>query len=218
MRPHVTCRRSARNRAIKPRHFEARIALIFATLFVSTGVNLPYFPLWLEAKGFDPEQIAVILSAPMFLRVVTTPLITALPDRAKDRADVLMVLVAALVAGLSRLLPSNDLRRRAGVTLVPTMVWTLHGPLADSLALSGVRRFGSNYPRMRIWGSAAFLSANSRRRRRAGLDQRRRRPGDDLDRARRDVACGSACAAPWPAAPRLAAIGRRPAGFRAQTA
>ena len=75
---------------VKPRHFELRIALIFAALFIPLGVHLPYFPLWLEANGFDAEQIAIILSAPMFLRVVTTPFITGMADRAKDRANVLI--------------------------------------------------------------------------------------------------------------------------------
>jgi PPP family 3-phenylpropionic acid transporter len=145
---------------IKPRHFEARIALIFASLFVSTGINLPYFPLWLEANGFGAEQIAVILAAPMFLRVVTTPLLTAFADRARDRANVLIVLVAASFA-LSCgyfLPPSYGLV--LAVSLALSIVWTPHGPLADSLALSGVRRFGSNYTKMRIWGSIAFLGAN----------------------------------------------------------
>jgi PPP family 3-phenylpropionic acid transporter len=145
---------------VKPRHFEARIALIFATLFVSTGINLPYFPLWLEANGFGAEQIAVILAAPMFLRVVTTPFLTAYADKAKDRADVLLVLVAAsVVLSCGYFLPPVY-----GIVLVVSLalsvVWTPHGPLADSLALSGVRRFGSNYAKMRIWGSVAFLSAN----------------------------------------------------------
>ncbi|RVB68122.1 MFS transporter, partial [Mesorhizobium sp. M7A.F.Ca.CA.002.03.2.1] len=63
---------------VKPRHFELRMSLMFATLFVPLGTHLPYFPLWLQAKGFHAEQIAVILAAPMFLRVVTTPLLTAL--------------------------------------------------------------------------------------------------------------------------------------------
>ncbi|TIW68003.1 MAG: MFS transporter, partial [Mesorhizobium sp.] len=79
---------------IKPRHFELRMSLIFATLFVSLGTHLPYFPLWLQAKGFHAGQIAVILAAPMFLRVVTTPLLTALADRARDRAHVYIALVA----------------------------------------------------------------------------------------------------------------------------
>ena len=145
---------------IKPRYFEARIALIFASLFVSTGVNLPYFPLWLEANGFDPERIAVILAAPMFLRVVTTPLITAYADRARDRADVLLLLVAASVVVCCGYFLPTAYGVVLGVTLALSIVWTPQGPLADSLALSGVRRFGSNYSHMRIWGSIAFLSAN----------------------------------------------------------
>lgn len=145
---------------VKPRHFEARIALIFASLFVSTGINLPYFPLWLEFHGFGAEQIAVILAAPMFLRVVTTPLLTAFADRARDRANVLIVLVAAaLVLSCGFFLPPAYGVVLA-VSLALSVVWTPHGPLADSLALSGVRRFGSNYASMRIWGSVAFLGAN----------------------------------------------------------
>ena len=42
------------------------------TLFVPLGIHLPSFPLWLQANGFDAEQIAIILAAPMFLRVVTS--------------------------------------------------------------------------------------------------------------------------------------------------
>ena len=46
------------------------------------------------------------------------------------------------------------------VSLALHVAWTPQSPLADSLALSGVRRFGSSYPAMRIWGSIAFLCAN----------------------------------------------------------
>jgi len=145
---------------VKPRHFEARIALIFASLFVSTGVNLPYFPLWLEAKGFGAEQIAVILAAPMFLRVVTTPFLTAYADRAKDRADVLLALVGASVILSCGYFLAPAYGIVLAVSLALSVVWTPHGPLADSLALSGVRRFGCNYTHMRIWGSISFLSAN----------------------------------------------------------
>ena len=145
---------------VKPRYFEARIALMFASLFVSTGINLPYFPLWLEANGFDAERIAVILAAPMFLRVVTTPFLTAYADTASDRANVLLVLVAAaLVLSCGFFLPPVYGVVLA-VSLALNVVWTPQGPLVDSLALSGVRRFGSNYTGMRIWGSISFLAAN----------------------------------------------------------
>ena len=145
---------------IKPPHFELRISLIFAAIFVPQAVHLPYFPLWLEGNGFGAEEIAVILSAPMFLRVVTTPFIIAMADEASDRANVLILLVAAaLLVSLGFFLKPTYLVVLA-VSLALAVAWTPHSPLADSLALSGVRRFGSNYTRMRIWGSIAFLSGN----------------------------------------------------------
>jgi PPP family 3-phenylpropionic acid transporter len=145
---------------IKPPHFELRISLIFAAIFVPQAVHLPYFPLWLEGNGFGAEEIAVILSAPMFLRVVTTPFITAMADEASDRANVLILLVAgALLVSLGFFLKPTYLVVLA-VSLALAVAWTPHSPLADSLALSGVRRFGSNYTRIRIWGSIAFLCSN----------------------------------------------------------
>lgn len=145
---------------VKPRHFELRMSLIFFTLFVPLGTHLPYFPLWLQAKGFHAGEIAVILAAPMFLRVVTTPLLTALADRARDRANVYIALVAAsLILAAGYFLPPTYAMVLA-VSLALAVVWTPHSPIADSLALSGVRRFGSNYASMRKWGSISYLCAN----------------------------------------------------------
>jgi PPP family 3-phenylpropionic acid transporter len=145
---------------VKPSHFELRISLIFAALFIPLGVHVPYFPLWLEAKGFDPEEIGIILAAPMFLRVVTTPLITAAADRSNDRANWLIgTVVLSLLLSFGYFLPPTYFIVLA-VSLVLTIFWTVHSPLSDSLALSGVRRFGSSYTAMRSWGSAAFLAGS----------------------------------------------------------
>ena len=145
---------------VKPSHFELRMSLIFATLFVPQGTHLPYFPLWLQAKGFHAEQIAVILAAPMFLRVVTTPMLTALADRAKDRANVYIAVVAAtMIISAGYFLPATYTGVLA-VSLLLAIAWTPHSPMADSLALSGVRRFGSNYTAMRKWGSISYFCAN----------------------------------------------------------
>lgn len=121
---------------------------------------MPYFPLWLQAGGFDAEQIAIILAAPMFLRVVTTPLLTALADRASDRAHVYVALIAASVALSAGYFLTPTYAMVLAVSLALAVVWTPHSPIADSLALSGVRRFGSNYASMRKWGSISYLCAN----------------------------------------------------------
>ena len=145
---------------VKPRHFELRVALIFAFLFIPQGIHLPFFPVWLESKGYDVGQIALILSLPMFLRVVTTPFVAAFADRARDRADILVVLVVTSLALASGYLFFDGYAAVLAISILLAIAWTPHAPLTDSLALSGVRRFGSNYTRMRIWGSSAFLFAN----------------------------------------------------------
>jgi len=145
---------------IKPPGFELRISLIYGAIFASLGIHLPYFPLWLEAEGFNAEQIGVILAAPMFVRVITTPVISAMADRARDRANMLVAAsLASLALSFGYFLPPSY-----GVVLAVSVLlaifWAPQVPLTDSLALSGVRRFRSSYTAMRIWGSLAFLLAS----------------------------------------------------------
>jgi PPP family 3-phenylpropionic acid transporter len=97
---------------------------------------------------------------PIFVRIVAAPVITMLADRAPERANVLIVLAAAaMLVSLGYFLPA-DATMVLAMSLILIVVWSPHGPLADSLALSGVRRYGSDYSRMRIWGTISFLAAN----------------------------------------------------------
>jgi len=145
---------------VKPRHFELRLALLYVCLFIPNGIHLPYFPLWLELHAFTPTEIAVILSAPMFVRIFAGPLVSAFADRAADRAPVLIAcaaLSAILCAGYF-LPPTYTVVLAVSVLLA--VVWAPHTPLSDSIALSGVRRFGIDYAGMRVWGSVSFLLTN----------------------------------------------------------
>lgn len=145
---------------VKPPRFELRLALLYGAVFLPLGIHLPYLPLWLAGSGFDAQEIGVILAAPMFLRVVTTPVITALADKAADRVFVLALMAAlAFAVSLGYFLPTSYAVVLATSLLLAVAI-TPQTPLADSLALSGVRRFGSVYARMRIWGSISFLLAN----------------------------------------------------------
>lgn len=145
---------------VKPPRFELRLSLLFAAIFVAPGVHLPYFPLWLNSLGLDSTQIALVLSAPLFLRLLTTPLITALADRVADRAHVLIAMTgASLFLSLGYLLEPAYLPV-LGISVLLQIVWTPHAPLVDSLVISGVRRFGTDYPTIRKWGSFAFLTSN----------------------------------------------------------
>jgi PPP family 3-phenylpropionic acid transporter len=72
------------------------MALFYASVFIALGVHLPFLPVWLAAKGLDPQTIGVVLAMPMILRLFAIPLAT----RAADRRDALraVIMAATLVA------------------------------------------------------------------------------------------------------------------------
>ncbi len=149
------------NLSVKPRQFELRVSLLYVCIFLPNGVHLPYFPLWLEHNSFSPTQIGVILAAPMFVRIFAGPLVSAYADRARDRVPVLIAsAVAAMVFCAGYLIPDQTYLLTLVVSVLLAAAWAPHTPLSDSIALSGVRRFGSDYASMRVWGSASFLVAS----------------------------------------------------------
>lgn len=146
--------------AVKPPRYELRMSVLFAATFLPMGIHLPYFPLWLAGRGFTASEVALILSMPIFARIAAAPVVTMLADRASERAYVLMVVAAAaMIVSLGYFLPADGAMVLA-ISLLLIVAWSPHGPLADSLALSGVRRYGIDYSRMRIWGTISFLVAN----------------------------------------------------------
>ena len=78
--------------------FAWRLAVFYAALFVALGVQLPFLPLWLAAKGLDAGAIGIALAVPMIVRVFAIPLAT----RGADRHDALRmaIVIAAAMAVL----------------------------------------------------------------------------------------------------------------------
>ncbi len=144
----------------KPEEFELRLSVLYATLFVPNAVHLAFFPLWLRDNGLSAVEISTLLAAPVLVRIFAAPPVTFYADRSPERAHV-MIVISALSLILSLLL-AIDLTFSGLFILVCLMsaTWSPQVPLADSIALSGVRRFGIDFASIRIWGSVAFLAVN----------------------------------------------------------
>ncbi|MDF2810179.1 MAG: transporter, partial [Microvirga sp.] len=41
-----------------------RLSFLYAALFLEIGVNLPFFPLWLDAQSLKSDAIGIILARP----------------------------------------------------------------------------------------------------------------------------------------------------------
>jgi PPP family 3-phenylpropionic acid transporter len=139
------------------RGFALRVSLLFAAIFVVAGTNLPYLPLWLDWKGLGAGEIAVIMAAPLLVRVGVTPVIAFAADRAGDHRRFLIVLAWGGLLALVALSQSAGFWQILACTLVFSLAWTTIMPLTETVAGSGVQAAGLDYGRMRLWGSLTFI-------------------------------------------------------------
>jgi PPP family 3-phenylpropionic acid transporter len=140
--------------------FVRRLSAFYAAYFLLIGVQLPFFPLWLEAKGLDARQIGLILAAPALVRVAAVPLLTRIADR---RGALRETLVAAAIAAALGYAAIGFAEGALAILIAVALASVAHTPivaLSDALALKGLKIHAGSYGGIRLWGSSAFIAAN----------------------------------------------------------
>jgi len=137
--------------------FAPRMAAFYAGIFIMGGIQMPFFPVWLKAKGLDPQMMGLVLAAPIVARLIAVPLVA----RAADRREALRaaIIVASFLGVAGYVLvglaegawPILVAYAFAALALTPVL------PLAETYALTGLTARGRAYGPVRLWGSAAFI-------------------------------------------------------------
>lgn len=140
-----------------PPWYRTRTALVFCAAMVVNGFGLPYFSVFLKDLGFSDVEISSILGVPQIVRIILMPVLTMVADRLPDRA---WVLISSAFLSLMTALALFLTREFWPILLIYTaqaIVYAPYVPVADSLFLTGVRRWAYDYGSMRLWGSVAFI-------------------------------------------------------------
>jgi PPP family 3-phenylpropionic acid transporter len=143
-----------------PAWYGQRIALFYGGYFVLSGVALPFFPVWLEARGLTAAEIASCVALPMALRVLLTPFAGMFADRAPNRRFAVRSFVFAAFLIFLAAWPAEGYWPILITTGAAMVLYQVTLPVADALALTGVRQFGLDFGRMRFTGSVTFILAN----------------------------------------------------------
>ena len=93
-------RMSAHDAERERRGFAVRVSLLFAAVCVVVGTNLPTCRSGSTGRGSGAREIAIVTSAPLFVRVAATPVIAFAADRAGDHRRFLIALAWAVLAAL----------------------------------------------------------------------------------------------------------------------
>src|SRR5215471_17223600 len=65
----------------RPDGFSWRLAAFYAAFFAFSGISMPFFPAWLQAKELDARATGIVLAVPMFMRLISVPSVARLADR-----------------------------------------------------------------------------------------------------------------------------------------
>jgi MFS transporter, PPP family, 3-phenylpropionic acid transporter len=140
--------------------FSARLAALYMALFMLGGIQLPFFPVWLKAKGLDAGMIGLVLAAPMVMRVFAITVATRKADRRDALRAAIIVASCAGVLGYAAVgLASGGIAilltfALASLATTPVM------PLTETYALKGLSARGRAYGPVRLWGSLAFIAGS----------------------------------------------------------
>lgn len=148
-------------RLVDPRGAEAiRIAAVYSALFFLMGIHLPYWPVWLAARGMDPERVGILLGIGLWARALVNPIVGRFVDRT-GRSGLLVraLAVGTIIAYLSFGAVEGFwgllvLCLGLGLVVAPIM------PLVDGQAVTAAAAGRLDYGRVRSWGSAAFIAAS----------------------------------------------------------
>jgi len=135
-----------------------RLSLFYAAFFFATGIQIPFWPVWLASRGLGPAEIGALLAISQWVKVAANPLVGAAADRTSDRRRVMLLLGAVAVAGYGLCLPGHSFVALLLPSALVAATLAALVPLADSLALAAPEmRLG--YGRVRLWGTIAFIAA-----------------------------------------------------------
>ncbi len=150
---------AATDSAAERRSVAARLSFFYIAVFLFVGVGLPFWPVWLAAKGITAAEIGILLSLSGWTKIVGNPLIAQLADR---RGDVRAVLIAAAVGSLATFAlfgVADGFWPFLIVTTISSLGISALTPLGDSLTMRMVATHGIDYGRVRLWGSLSFILA-----------------------------------------------------------
>jgi PPP family 3-phenylpropionic acid transporter len=141
-------------------HPALRLSTFYAATFLVTGIQLPFWPIWLASRGLTAREIGVLLAAAIWVKVIATPAIGALADKTGGRRVLMGTLAAAALAAYAGLLSARNFWLLISLNLIALTAQSALMPLGDTITLAAARLEGLDYGRIRLWGSVSFIVAS----------------------------------------------------------
>lgn len=137
-----------------------RFAAYYAAFYMTLGVFLPYFPVWLEGRSISAEWIGWIGAAIYAGRFLVSPIGVRWSDRTKYQRRPIAALALLALLAFALHLPVNAPWLLVGLTLFASAGYFGQMPIADAFAMREARAGVISFGPVRALGSITFIIAN----------------------------------------------------------
>ena len=140
-----------------PRLAPLRLALFYGGIFLALGIFGPFWPLWLQDRGLDAEEIGLIFALGTLSKLAVTPYFARSADRTGERRRILILLT---LFGTLTFLAFRWTEGFWAIALVSIAFFACRGPvvpLMESLTMLTRERVPFDYGRVRLWGPITFI-------------------------------------------------------------
>ncbi|HEY8267388.1 MAG TPA: MFS transporter [Xanthobacteraceae bacterium] len=136
------------------------LAGAFGVLFLAVGVYMPFFPLFLAARGLSPELIGIAIAIPMLVKLVVLPPAGWLWDRIDRPRAILAAIGLGAAGGFALVGFAPGTAAILIAVAISAMFWGPSFALIDAFAVRLQRVRAVDYGRARLWGSVSFVAGN----------------------------------------------------------
>ena len=136
------------------------ISIYYFTFLGALGIFWPYFALYLSSVGLSQTEVTSVLALSPIMGFLAPPAFGLLADARRARGWLLRLASFGTALSFSGLIVAGNARvplylATAGFAFCRAPLLSL----TDATAFEHVRLHGSNYGRMRVWGSVGFVVA-----------------------------------------------------------
>lgn len=142
------------------RIFGLRLSIFYAFLTIGSGMQLPFLPLWLHAKGLTVAQISLVFAGMTACRILAVPAVAIIADRYRNRRSLIIVCGFLSFLGYLLLGTASGFWQILAISFFAALFTAPIMTLTEGFSVDGSAAHGLDYGRLRLWASLSFLLGN----------------------------------------------------------
>ncbi len=134
-----------------------RLSSVYFFYFSVVGALSPYWGIYLQSLGFQPQQIGIIFAVPMITKLIAPNAWSWFSDRSGQRMLVMRLGSLGACVFFVGIFIRNDYAGLILFTALYSVFWNAVLPQFEAVTLTFLGDRAENYSKVRLWGSVGFI-------------------------------------------------------------